>query len=494
MHKRFVVHVSFIAALLLASTAARSADAPDLSGMWSDGRLTLSLTAREPGAYDGTITLNGQTYPTSIRRDAGRGLQGAFTVGREQFPVSLAWDGSDWVLTSGNGVYKLARQGGGEPDRVATELRVPDWIKPGLVINFYSGAANHEGVQLQPDPNGPVVVDGKRYRLHSTNGMGNLFFKQVTIVATGKDYIAADVRFYQLIGPKLNVPSLRHELSVIGDARYLEEVWMNPAALAAMPTGEHAGMKVHRDKVTIGKQTFDAVSLSYREKGKFLFASYDAKTGLLLNDARDTADPNITLTNPQNQQTRMAGARRTAWGNFIGMRQAQTPWISQPDMPFAKVGRSLDYEGVIFVVNDMGKGVQRPVQATWSCESVVKGAAAFEMLLQGPDANNVAPYRKESTRCQGAALNQPLWISPDVLQKLKPEQQIDADPLTGVTTFVAGMQNGIAVVVQKGPCDTSEYHYDVRTGVVVFMRTIKDERILGTKSIEVTELRLVGQE
>ena len=118
---------------------------------------------------------------------------------------------------------------------------------------------------------------------------------------------------------------------------------------------------------------------------------------------------------------------------------------------------------------------------------VVPGAPVFPQALStalvfGAPAATWAPFRFHSAltpiaggrpqenavdRVAGAATTMPAWIGPATLAKLRPGTVVDDDPVTRFRTTFVGVQGGVATVVEEGPYDRYQGHYDVATGLLV---------------------------
>jgi hypothetical protein len=83
-----------------------------LSGVYSDGRLQLSLQG-ENGVYTGEITFNNQSFPVTVNGVDSDGtsvyLFGSFQSGADQFAFSASWDGETMMFETGGASYTLRR-------------------------------------------------------------------------------------------------------------------------------------------------------------------------------------------------------------------------------------------------------------------------------------------------------------------------------------------------------------------------------------------------
>ncbi len=87
--------------------------APDFSGAFTDGQLTVTLEGTG-ASYTGRITLDGQDYPATARAD-GSTVTGTFQSGGSSFDFTATLAGDTLTLQSGGVTYALTRQGTAPP-------------------------------------------------------------------------------------------------------------------------------------------------------------------------------------------------------------------------------------------------------------------------------------------------------------------------------------------------------------------------------------------
>ena len=84
-----------------------------------------------------------------------------------------------------------------------------------------------------------------------------------------------------------------------------------------------------------------------------------------------------------------------------------------------------------------------------------------------------------------------IWIPPDALRQLQPQQVLDQDPVTSQVVTFAGIQANSGVIVLSGPADQLAMAYDLSSGLLV---STSDRRPVPGAGTQVTELQFVGQE
>ncbi len=157
--------------LLLVLTFAASLVWPQA---YSNKDLKLELREAGAGAYSGTITLEGQSYPVTARGTAVE-LKGEFVVGVNRFPFTARVDGMRMTLNSGGVDHVLNRKNGAAPVSVTgpgtvyrhalgVSLRLaPGWTgtdNPNGIILLPAGARFEAGRNDNPELYIAIVKEG----------------------------------------------------------------------------------------------------------------------------------------------------------------------------------------------------------------------------------------------------------------------------------------------------------------------------------------------
>jgi hypothetical protein len=127
---------------------------------------------------------------------------------------------------------------------------------------------------------------------------------------------------------------------------------------------------------------------------------------------------------------------------------------------------------------------------SFSIGQVSHGCMQARMMTRTEIGNGLPPQESTVDRCFGSAMLAGLWVPPDALQQLNPNQLIDNDPITRFRTTFVGVQGQSAIFVEQGPAETTQTAYDLQSGV---LQRIQTRRRNATGEFQV-QLQLVGQQ
>jgi hypothetical protein len=137
-----------------------------LPQIYTNKELKLELRDAGAGAYSGTLTLEGQTYPVTARGTAAD-LKGEFAVGANRFPFTARWDGTRMTLNSGGVDHVLNRESSTTQlhrHAMGYSLRLaPGWTatdNPDGIILLPAGASFEAGRNDNPEVYIAMVQDG----------------------------------------------------------------------------------------------------------------------------------------------------------------------------------------------------------------------------------------------------------------------------------------------------------------------------------------------
>lgn len=488
--KRFNIHRVVVAVSYLFCFTALAGAAGEWGGTYIGENLTVTL--RPEGAdgneYVGTITLGDRVMPARGRFDPVKGFAGVFESGGTRFGFSLAAqpDGTV-VLASDDKRHALKRQagpaGGGEPDpRPGAGRALPEFLRPGLRISYSGGSSIVAGVgsKLIPakDGKGRWVdpVTGKSYNEEDTKNSGGVGITQIDILYADEKVIVADVRNYLMVDLQKKLVSLSGATGITGTAGSLGDYWLNPATLARLEEGRTGQGRVTRLRYTADGREYDAVGIENDLANGYSHKIYDRVTGLLLSDSNATAGDSVSTINPVTGQTgKGKGSTVISHARFIGTRQVDLPWAKEPPPQWAAArGQRLELSGGYTAVLPSGPLPGFPMSLTFEVDQPVGPAVVVKMTTRQGIGDNLPVQESTVARCFSAAGRGCLWLSPRVAQQLKPNTVIDEDAVVQYRTTYMGTQNGMAIVVEQGPLDVSQYGYDLRSGMLVWLQNSRE--------------------
>jgi hypothetical protein len=500
-----------------------------------DGLIVVIESAdRETGSLRGRLVLNGEEFPFTAGSLATGTSEGSFEARGKRFPFTLTTrDGKAFLLKSGGKTYTLKREAepavtvpGGEaagtpanpqPEKqepgqavpglpsgfegekdgslgpytrqfskvhsllsgmpAVRKLTAPDWVKPGVKITFWSGSAiiqDQAGQStLTPDPNGRLMVDGKKYRQSwVAGGSGGVGFTQIDIVGVSKDIVVMQTSSFLHDG-SVEAPTL---MTVVPFTCHTSgcDWWIHPSALRMLA---QQGTFAMPGKWTTNGQLRD-VFLVRDGAGSTV---YDAETGILLswsNQVKNTGTETYYDPATQTAQVRPKTGSTLAVNQFRSVRTTYRSELAGMPLP----ATALSFKGLearLDKTMDMQVGMgPSPVEGfTARLERVLeKGNWLVIKLtrLSMSTSGMAVPLREQRSVLlitTPAAIGSS-FLPTEYLQGLKQGQVLDRDPVTGYTVGVSQVgQDGngrpMVAITRGGPIEQTTYYYDAKSGVMV---------------------------
>ncbi|MEM9294298.1 MAG: hypothetical protein AAGA57_00710 [Planctomycetota bacterium] len=349
-------------------------------------------------------------------------------------------------------------------------LPVPDWVKPGVRLVYYSGSHSRDsgrGANLVPDPNGPIRDDqGNRYSWAKNVGgpsTGNTAGHGYTVhdILEVKDgRVTVRTNNYVVMGAIGQAPPIAtNATTTVYDAATGGGAWMHPQTLQAR-TGKFSG-----PYQTITGQNYQAIIIGDKQHHQ----TYDVKSGLLLGELLvsqsnigNTVDPDGTI-NPRSRSS-------AAVVSFVSFRQLDPAFAAAGQMPtFVRPGLTLQYQGGIGASQAIGgyNTPPSPFSVTLTVDRVNQGVAHCTSVSQFPGLG-APPAREPKTAMAYGSY----WAPTAMLQGLRAGQTLDEDPALMTRTVVrhAGPdQQGRNVVTlhTANPSFDGYQTYDRNTGVLL---------------------------
>ncbi len=364
------------------------------------------------------------------------------------------------------------------------DLKLPAVLKPGTRICYHGGDSVVAGVaaRLKPVPgkNGQYIdpTTGQNYDESQVKSSGGVGYVQLNVVAATADLVAMDARNFQIVDVQRDVAVSAGGTAVTGNAASAGAYWVHPALLALISAQggvpQPAEVKIDRMKYALGPREYNAVSIANDYASGFDHSVYDAETGLLLYRAGSTLGEGVPVVDPTTGKvSRGKGSTVIYHTAFIGAAELNIPWADQPPPEWVAKGREFQYAGDYASVTQFGStpplGAARLIQ--------IAGVSAGVALVRTNTRTELGPglpaQESREERFFGSAMFNPLWIGPKAFEKLQPNQVLDEDRVTKFRTVFQGAQNGAATFVEQGPSESTQYIYDLRTGVLLGARATR---------------------
>lgn len=347
---------------------------------------------------------------------------------------------------------------------------LPAWLAPGARASWYQGSATipSAGTLLEQDDQGNWVdKNGKKYREVDNPSAAGAGYRQMTVLAADAATVAVEFRTFLLMDPQGGRLMSNGTEGLVGNAHSLGDYWISPTDLAAKQEVREGGLTIRRLKYPLRGKAFDAIVFETRSGSSYQRTTYDLATGLLLVASTSTTGRGGFTPNPNGTSSFAAGSTMITSTVLADLRALKLPWVADPTPAVITRGSRLDFRGTFAIVIPGSPVVPQALStalvfgvpaATWA---PFRFQSALTPIMGG------RPQENAVNRVAGAATTVPVWIGPATLAGLRPGTVIDEDPVTRFRTTFVGAQGGVATVVEEGPYDRYQAHYDAATGVLV---------------------------
>ena len=363
---------------------------------------------------------------------------------------------------------------------------LPSTIHPGVRITWYLGSATLNGVRsqlVQDDKGNWVDSQGRRFADAENPNTAGAGYLQLTVLAADAQGIAGDARNFLMLDPQRGQLTSSYYTAMVGDAEQLGDYWVHPRKLAAMQETNTPTYRVMRMRYPLDGREFNAIAIETRGAQGYFRNTYDLDTGLLIAGSSSTTGSVVPTVDPSGRVSPGAGATTITSTRLVNLRDLELPWAGSDAAPGFRGGETLNYGGtystVIPGVPEMpwGYGLQVQVQ------SAQRGFLACKSRTR-TDTGYGEPMTTEGERVFGTAMLGGVFVPPDALQALRPNQVVDEDPVTHFRTTFAGVQGGRAMFVEQGPMETNQYVYDTQNGILTDV-SVQQSNGVGTTVIRI---------
>ena len=326
----------------------------------------------------------------------------------------------------------------------------PAWVKPGLRVTFAGadGAMPGTGVICRPDGHGSFTTpDGKKFKVDELASGAGRGITQADVLAVHDDAVVLDIQvnIFNGLGGILTVVSQSGQTTTPGAAA---GGWIHPEVLGKYLELNSPGMTSTRLVYAAAGKNYNAIWQQFTGDKSSSCYVYDIESGLLLHHSTFSTTETKTVLNPSGSPVETGGQSYASFGTLAGIRQVKAPW-TQGRLPRSlQELHQLTYDGQVQMV--IPGGMPAP-PATIHVDLKITGRGPDFVQVQRTGYTNVGTGRIpfESDLVYGPAQLMPLAVDPADLNKLKQDQELDADPATKVVTkimFVGRDRSGEEVV------------------------------------------------
>lgn len=357
----------------------------------------------------------------------------------------------------------------------AAQTDAPPCIKAGTRLTYFGMTASIPGEykKLVQDDNGRWVDKntGKRYDEEDVPGSGSAAFNIVQVGHVGDGVAQLSTKLYILdTGTKKCTFAVGGGL--VGHAGCAADYWIHPDVLRQVREVNEQGVRILRMPYTVAGKLYKAIRFQSEDAAGYNARVYDLETGLLIfYGSRVQGQPIYT---PPTGGTGRAGvgqgSTQVVTGWIVEVKDIDVPWKAAAAPEWINQFRQLSYKGVqTSVVAAAGSRLDRAMTATLTPKARGRGWLRFTNHFVIESLPGMPPEEALQEGACGSAAVGGLWISPDALANLRPQQLIESNEPVGTTVAVSQVGQGFVTLSEVGPLHRIDCTYNTRTGMLSAM-------------------------
>jgi len=352
------------------------------------------------------------------------------------------------------------------------KMPAPAWIKPGTRLTYLSSLSKLDGDgDLLEHPDGTILnpKTGKRYFLmpihENMEPVGSSAFRNIDVAALDGNVAVLDQSAYGFDALN-NTLSLSNTIGVATNSGF-NMWWINPAALQELVKTGSDNFVVMPTSYKMDGKTFNAIRIISTGDASYTAYTYDTASGLLLRGVEVAQRSGFSLEGGQQFQ----GKRTLMITTLKASRQMKLPWLDAPAPPWVNQIQNIRMEGsAVYITPGQMQQPGQPMRARSVIKARGNGWVRYTTDFSEMGAAGI-PMDGTFERVSGTGSLGGLWIAPQALQQLRPEQVIDVDPVTGVRSYVsfvgAAPDGRQAVMISQVSSKTRiDCAYDMESGML----------------------------
>jgi len=378
----------------------------------------------------------------------------------------------------------------------AAQADAPPCIKPGTRLTYFGMTASIPGEykKLVQDDNGKWVDKntGKRYDEEDIPGSGSAAFNVVQVGHVGGGIAQLSTKLYTL-DTSIKKCTFAVGGGLVGHAGCAADYWIHPDVLKQVREVNEQGVRILRMPYTVGGKRYNAIRFQSEDAAGYQARVYDLETGLMIfHGSRVQGQP--IYTPPSGGSTRPGigqGSTQVVTGWIVELKDIDVPWKGAAAPKWVEQFRQLSYKGVqTSVVAAAGTKLDRAMAVTLTPKARGRGWLRFTNHFVIETYPGMPPEEALQDGACGSAAVGGLWISPEALAKLRPQQVIESNELVGTTVAVSQIGQGFVMLSEVGPLHRIDCTYDARTGMLSTMTLVQQ---IGLAQIT-HSIQLAGQQ
>jgi hypothetical protein len=357
----------------------------------------------------------------------------------------------------------------------AAEANAPSCIKPGTRLTYFGMTASIPGEykKLVQDDNGRWVDrnTGKRYDEEDIPGSGSAAYNVVQVGHVGDGIAQLSTKLYTL-DTSIKKCTFAVGGGLVGHAGCAADYWIHPDVLKQVPDVKEQGVRILRMPYSVGGKLYKAIRFQSEDAAGYHARVYDLETGLLIfYGSRVQGQPIYTPPSGGSDRPGIGqGSTQVVTGWIVEVKDIDVPWKAAAAPKWVTQFRQLLYKGVqTSVVAAAGTKLDRAMAVTLTPKARGRGWLRFTNHFVLESLPGMPPEEALQDGACGSAAVGGLWISPEALANLRPQQVIESSNLVGTTVAISQVRQGFVTLSETGPLHRIDYTYDKRTGMLSAM-------------------------
>jgi hypothetical protein len=357
----------------------------------------------------------------------------------------------------------------------AADADAPQCIKPGTRLTYFGMTASIPGSygKLVQDDNGnwEDKNTGKRYREEDIGGSGAAAYNVVHVDYVGGGIAQLSNRLYTYdISTKKS--SFAGGSGMVGHAGCAADYWINPQVLEQVREVNTEGIRILRMPYTVAGKTYKAIRFQREDISGYQARVYDLESGLMIFYGSRVQGPSVTTapTGLFNTTGTGEGSTQVVTGWIVDVNNVDVPWKAAAAPNWVEQFKQLSYKGVqTSVVAAAGTRLNRSMLVTCTPKARGSGWLRFTNSMVIESLPGMPPETITQEGASGGASIGGLWIPPDAIAGLRPQQVIETNKLVGATVTVSRKTQDSVTISEVGPLHHVDWTYDAKTGMLSAM-------------------------
>ncbi|MBN1973729.1 MAG: hypothetical protein JW787_08830 [Sedimentisphaerales bacterium] len=359
----------------------------------------------------------------------------------------------------------------------AAEADAPPIIKPGTRLIYFGMTASIPGAygKLVQDDNGNWIDKntGQKYREEQITGNGAAAYNVIQVGFIGNKIAQLSNKIYTL---DITTRKCMYGTSdgIVTHAGCAADYWIHPNVLRDVKEVNADGMRILRMPYTVAGKTYKAIRFQRDDISGYQARVYDLETGLLIFYALRVQGPSV-ITPPSglfNTPGTGEGSTQISTGWIVEIKDIDVPWKAAPMPKWVSEFKQLSFRGVqTSIVAAANTKLNRNMVVTLTPKARGTGWLRFRNDAVIDSLPGMPPEKAQQEGSCGSASIGGLWISPEELVKLRPQQLIERNELVGTTTTVTQAGADSVTLSETGPLHKISCTYNTKTGILTATTT-----------------------